>query len=225
MSSRRSRRSAIAEAERAELRDRDLVRLYWPVELRTAFDALFSIEDALAEVVATSTQPALGAVRLAWWREALERLDANPPPPEPRLQAAARELLPRGVTGAMLGGLEDGWAALLDEELDVERIAVRGERLFAMAGRLLGGSDHLLDVAGRLYAYENVRRRGLARMHWPMEEVNQLERHRFPRRIRPLTALARLAARDAKRGLAIEPEATPGRAAALLFNRLFGKVV
>jgi phytoene synthase len=207
------------------MRDRDLVRLYWPVELRPAFDALFDSDDALAEVVTSSTQPALGAIKLAWWREALQRLDSSPPPPEPRLQAVAAELLPRGVTGAMLAGLEDGWAALLDEELDEERAAVRGERLFAMAGRLLDGSDRLLDVAGRLYANETVRRRGLARMHSPKEEMHQLARHRFPRQLRPLTALSRLAARDAKRGPSIEPEATPGRAAALLSHRLFGNII
>ncbi len=207
------------------MRDRDLVRLYWPAELRPAFDALFGIDDALAEVVTTSTQPALGAIRLAWWREALERLDVNPPPPEPRMQAVAAELLPRGVTGAMLAGLEDGWTALLDEELDVDRIAVRGERLFAMAATILGASDRLLDVAGRLYARETARRRGLAKIHCPKEEVHQLAGHRFPRRVRPLTAVARLAARDAKRGAAIESEATPGRAAALLSHRLCGRVI
>jgi phytoene synthase len=167
----------------------------------------------------------LGAIRLAWWREALERLDANPPPPEPRLQAVATELLPRRATGAMLAGLEDGWAALLDEELDAERIAVRGEKLFAMGGRFLGATDPLLGIAGRLFAFEDVRRRGLAMMHRPTEELRQLARHSFPRRLRPLTALARLAARDARRGPEIEPEATPGRAAALLSHRLFGIVV
>lgn len=124
----------------------------------------------------------------------------------------------------MLADLEDGWAALLDEEPDIERIAVRGERLFAIAGQLLGGSDRLLGVAGRLYACESVRRRGLVRTHWPMEEMHQLYRHRFPRRLRPLTGLARLAARDAKQGQNLEPEATPGRAAALLSHRLFGRI-
>src|SRR5688572_12389374 len=131
------------------MRDRDLVRLYWPVELRPAFDALFGIDDALAEVVASSTQPALGAIRLAWWREALARLDASPPPPEPRLQAAASELLARGATGAMLAELEDGWAALLDEEAGVERVGGRGAKLFALSARLLGLADPKLDPAGR----------------------------------------------------------------------------
>jgi phytoene synthase len=57
-----------------------------------------------------------------------------------------------------------------------------------------------------------------------MEEMHQLHRYRFPRSLRPLTALARLAARDAKLSPIVEPEATPGRAAALLSHRLFGIV-
>ena len=206
------------------MRDRDLVRLYWPVEYRPAFDALLAIDDALAEVVVTSTQPALGAIRLAWWREALERLDGNPAPPEPRLQAVAAELLPRGISGAMLARLEDGWATLLDEEPDQERVAERGTRLFAMAAQLLGGPDMLIDTAGRLYAYETATRRGLGDMRWSSEEMHRLAGHRFPRRLRPLTALAKLAARDARQGRVIEPEATPGRAAALLWHRLFGTI-
>lgn len=204
--------------------DRDLVRLYWPVELRPAFDALFAIDDAMAEVVASSSEPALGAIRLAWWREALERLDSDPPPPEPRLRAVAAELLPRGVSGAELAALEDGWATLLEEEPDVERVAERGAKLFVAAAGLLGGSDPLLAAAGRLWAYEDVARRRLLRMRRPMDEMHQIGRHRFPRLLRPLTALAALAARDAKRGANLEPEATPGRAAVLLAHRLTGRL-
>lgn len=206
------------------LADPDLVRLHWPVELRPAFDALFGIDDALAEVVTSSTQPALGAIRLAWWREALERLDSAPPPPESRLQVAAAQLLPRGVTGTILAELEDGWATLLDEEPDIERIGERGARLFAIGAKLLGGTDDRLDAAGRLFAYEQVARKRLMRVHYPMEEMHMLARHRFPRRLRPLTALARLAARDFKQSPKLEPEATPGRATALLSHRLFGMV-
>ena len=206
------------------MRDRDLVRLYWPVELRPAFDALFGIDDAMSEVVTSSTQPALGAIRLSWWREALERLDAGSPPLEPRLQAVAAELLPRGVTGARLAGLEEGWATLLDEEPDNEQICERGARLFAIAAALLGAGDPRLDAAGRLFAYGAAARRDRASHFWPMEEMHMLARHRFPRPLRPLTALARLAARDIKQFPGVEPEATPGRAAALFSHRLFGMV-
>jgi phytoene synthase len=57
-----------------------------------------------------------------------------------------------------------------------------------------------------------------------MEEMRVLSRHRFARRLRPLTALARLAARDVRNETSVEPEATPGRAAALLSHRLFGTI-
>jgi phytoene synthase len=205
--------------------DRDLVRLYWPVELRPAFDALFGIDDALAEVVTSSTQPALGAIRLAWWREALERLDTKTPPPEPRLQAVALELLPKGISGKDLAALEDGWATLLDERPDSERIGRHGATLFRIAGTLLGGSDDRLEAAGRLFALGQLVRKGLITRVSNAELMQRLAGHRFSKALRPLTALARLAARDARHASSIEPEATPGRAAALLSHRLFGTVV
>jgi phytoene synthase len=177
----------------------------------------------MADVVARSTEPTLGAIKLAWWRERLQELDQGIVPAEPRLQAAAAELLPREISGAELAALEHGWATLLEEEPDVERLLDRGAKLFDLAARLLGKSDPLLDVAGRLYAYEAYRHCGLAPLHWPMEEMRQLHAHRFPRRLRPLTGLAALAARDAKRPLPFEPEETPSRALTLIVHWLTGR--
>jgi phytoene synthase len=201
------------------LTDRDLVRLYWPVELRPAFDALFAIDDALGEVVASSTQPALGAIRLAWWRDALERLDSGAPPPEPRLQTAAAELLTRGVSGASLARIAGGWAALFDEVREAEAIGARGEALFAAGARLLGSNDAQVTEAGRYFALADVARRGLAP---PLPLA--IRRLRFARPLRPLTEFARLAVRDLRHGEPFEPEATPARAMALLAHRWTGRV-
>jgi phytoene synthase len=199
------------------LRDRDLVRLYWPVELRPAFDALFDIDEAMGDVVAKATEPALAAIKLAGWRERLEELDEGKSPAEPRLRAAAEQLLARGMPGKALAEIEDGWAALLEAEPDVHRVESRGARLFALGSRLLGAADPHLEAAGRLYGRESARRRGL------ITSVQQHVQHRFPRALRPLTALAALAARDAwRRGC--EPEATPGRAWTLVRHRLTGRV-
>ncbi|WP_309611241.1 hypothetical protein [Sphingomonas sp.] len=202
------------------MRDRDLVRVYWPIELRPAFDALFGIDDVMGVVVVNASQPALRAIKLAWWRAALERLDQAPPPGEPRLQAVAAELLNRGISGADVAGIEDGWAALLDEEIDWERMATRGERLFALAGRLLGADDAGLADAGRAFALGDAARRGTAVPTDAMAVARErLQSVRFPRTVRPLTALTRLALRNPR-----EPEATPARAFALLRHRLTGRL-
>lgn len=171
----------------------------------------------MADVVAQSTQPALAAIKLAWWRERLEELDEGKVPAEPRLQAAAEELLARGVSGAELAKIEDGWAALLDEQPDETRIAARGARLFAVGAALLGteASDDV-DRAGRLFASIDVVRRGLSDAVPTLPDLGQVV---IARPLRPLTALSALASRGP-----LEPEATPGRAWALLRHRLTGRI-
>ncbi|MDQ3080352.1 MAG: squalene/phytoene synthase family protein [Pseudomonadota bacterium] len=201
------------------MRDRDLVRLYWPVELRAAFDALFALDDALGEVVATSSQPALGAIRLAWWRDALERLDTSPPPAEPRLQACAADILSRGVSGSDLANISEGWAALFEEVRDPEAIGARGVALFAVGAKLLGAEHGELGQAGAWFALADVARRGLAP---PM--LVQIRPLLFPPALRPLTGLARLAVRDLRHGEPFEPEGTPFRAGALLAHRWTGRI-
>jgi len=201
------------------MRDRDLVRLYWPVELRAAFDTLFALDDALGEVVASSSQPALGAIRLAWWRDALGRLDSSPAPPEPRLQAVAKELLPRGVSGSDLARVSEGWAALLEEFRYPDAIGERGVALFAVGAKLLGVDHPKLGQAGRWFALADAARRGCA----PLLPV-EIRLLRFPRALSPLTGLARLAVRDLRHGQPFEPEAMPARAAALLAHRWSGRI-
>jgi phytoene synthase len=208
------------------MRDRDLVRLHWPVALRPAFDALFEIDDALGEVVASATQPALGAIKLAWWREQLQGLDGSSPPAEPRLQAAYRELLPLGVSGAELAELENGWLKLVEREdpgSSVLAAEQRGPRLFLLGARLLApaNADDLTD-AGREFAAADLARRGFFEIA-PRPLLPGRDRCR--RELRPLTALWALARRDHRRGgPPFEPEATPGRSWTLLRHRLTGAV-
>ncbi len=204
----------------SQARDRDLVRLHWPVALRPAFDALFDIDDAMAAVVERATEPALAAIKLAWWREQLESLDTDAPPAEPRLQAAAAELLPRGIRGDDLAKLEAGWATLLDESPKARLVEQRGETLFGLAARLLNASHDELLAAGRLFGLMDVTRRGL---HDFRTVVASQPAARFPPKLRPLTGFASLARRDHLRGTG-EPEATPGRSWTLIRHRLTGGI-
>lgn len=220
MSSPPQNRSAIAEEPLGA--DRELALIHVPAEAREALRALFAVDAAMADVVARSTDPALGRIKLAWWRERLEELDRGAPPAEPRLQDAARYLLARGIKGIELAELETGWATLLDPQIDRTLVAARGSILFEIARRVLGGDDARLADAGALYALASVGRRGLpelleaARCH-----LDRLRGHRFARRLRPLTMLARAASRNLLRS---EPEGGRARALAMLAHRWSGRV-
>jgi phytoene synthase len=179
----------------------------------------------MAEVVARSTQPALGAIKLAWWRERLEELDEGKVPAEPRLRAAAYELLPRGVSGADLADLEEGWAGLLCyEPPDMALLTEHGTRLFALGARLLGVQfdDATIGVAGRLFAGVDASRRGFIDL---ARGSSGRAGSKIPGRARALTMFAAVAARDLRRGgPPFEAEATLARAWTLLRHRVTGRM-
>ena len=182
------------------------------------------LDAAMGDVVARATEPALGAIKLAWWRERLEQLDSGPPPKEPRLEAVYAELLPRGVSGGELARLEAGWATLLDREPDAALVAGRGALLFDIGARLLATEADLAQ-AGALYALAAVARRGVPAMFAPARELlAEVSAQRFPRSVRALTMLTRAAARDVVRPKPLEPEGDRARVAAMLAHRWSGRI-
>jgi phytoene synthase len=166
---------------------------------------LWNLDLAFADVVATSSDSRLGAIRLAWWRERLEELDADTDPPaEPRLQAVASELESRGVSGKELSQLENAWLPLLEpfpwNAEQANGLKLRGEIMFGIGARLLGeareeaakagafwslvdGADHVSDPPSR----QMLRNAAAA-------ELGELEP--MPRRLRVLTVLSALNAAD-----------------------------
>ena len=74
--------------------------------------------------------------------------------PSPCCRAWRATRLPRGVTGAALAGMIDGWEELLEPELPgddalVRHAAGRGSRLFEMAGKVIGASETDPVAVGR----------------------------------------------------------------------------
>src|SRR5215208_2478523 len=127
-----------------------------PSSIRPAFATLWNLDLAFADVIATTSEPTLGAIRLAWWRERLEELDAGAVPAEPRLSAIARQLIGRGVSGTELSQLEDAWLPLLEPfpwgDRAAEGLERRGRVLFAIGARLLGGDHEDAEPAGALWS-------------------------------------------------------------------------
>ncbi len=180
----------------------------------------------MGDVVARSNELALAAIKLAWWRERLEELDQGKVPAEPRLRAAATELLPRGITGKDLADLEESWTLLLqadDQPTFMRGVASRGPRFFALAARLLNlAMDDRLESAAQSFAAADLGRRGIVDL---VALKLQRSNIRVPRQARPLTALEVLARRDMRRGgPPFESEASPGRAWTLLRHRLTGRL-
>jgi phytoene synthase len=193
---------------------------HFPARVQPTVAALWALDEAMGAAIAGASQPALAGIKLAWWREALCQLDVDPAPPEPRLRAVARELLPLGVTGAEVAEIEEGWAALLQEAVEPSAVVLRGERLFAILAKLLGVEDTFLREAGALFALSDAMRRGRGDFAAERSDlIASLAGRRASHRARPVTLAARLAARDLT-----EPEGTPGRALALIAHRLTGVI-
>lgn len=207
--------------------DRKVALQQLPRHLRAAFSALWNLDLAFADVVSTSSDPHLGAIRLAWWRERLEEIDQqDQTPAEPRLREAARELPKRGASGEELSKLEDAWSPLLEPfpwgEEQANGLRLRGSVLFGLGARLLGGDPVNAEAAGAFWSLAD----GAAHCSDPQSRQYLLKeaRHalaaipgRMPRHIRPLTVLIALAAAECIRG-----SAGWGRLSAALRHRLFG---
>ncbi len=199
--------SAQAPEEALKSADREmwLATLHAPEPVRPALVALFALDRVLAEVPASVSEPLVGAIRLAWWREALARLDSAPAPAEPHLAAAAALLLPAGISGVALAGLTERWEARLAEDVGEAELrtaeAEGAARLFTLAGHVLGGAPELPPELAA----------ALGRC-WAVGEA--LPAGRVPPPLRPLLGLAVMGvrdARDAAAGRARAPRGTAGR--------------
>ena len=204
--------------------DRQLALAYVPAAARPGIEALWRLDLGFASILATGTQPLISQMRLAWWREALERLDSAPPPAEPVLQALAAHVLP-AVSGAELAAMEEGWLVLLsDDALSEQDLAHYAERrgglLFTYGARLLGDDAFPVRRAGELWALADLARHsredGIAS---PPAESQP----KWPKRLRPLGMLAMLARRDLERlGREKEKQGSPARILRMMKHRLTG---
>ena len=211
--------------------DRRLALAYVPAARQLAVAALWRLDAALGAVLATGREPMIGRIRLAWWRESLERLDEAPPPPEPVLEGVARQLLPAGLSGAELASMEQGWSRLLEPgPLSADDIAGyaadRGGRLFLCSARLLGGEGEGVAAAGEAWALVDLARRSTdsgERAAAIEAAAARVLPELWPVRLRPLGMLASLARRDMqRRGQGWERPGAPARMLRMLRHRLTG---
>lgn len=220
-----------AEARAAERR---LILSYAPKEARGGVNALFDLDATLADVLRHAREPMIAQMRLTWWHDALTKLDSAAPPAQPVLVALASDVVGRGVSGAELATLVEGWEALLDGEPGDAGVRAtfadaRGGRLFGLAARVLRAEAPVED-GGRGWALADLSRSlsdEAAASAAAGEAQASLTRARaapWPRRARVLGAMVQQASMDlaAPRDLPL-PAATPRRVARLAWHRLTGR--
>lgn len=122
---------------------------------------LFALDRQLGGIVRTTEQPIVGQMRLTWWYEALEQLDAGSAPAQPLLRELAGTIGEGPISGRALAMMTEGWEILLDPDRDdavsLARFAhLRGATLFRAAASLLGQDDPAIEPAGALWAYADL---------------------------------------------------------------------
>ncbi|WP_227339608.1 hypothetical protein [Sphingopyxis sp. P8] len=120
-----------------------------PRERRAAMAALWALAERLTKLLADATEPLIGQIKLAWWRDMTGLLAADPaalPKGEPLLA----ELQATWGGQGDLAPLVDAAEALLlaeDEATRAEAARAFGEALFALSGGAGGARWGLLWAA------------------------------------------------------------------------------
>jgi phytoene synthase len=209
--------------------ERALALSYAPEGARAGLKALLALDDALGKVLRTTSEPALGRIRLAWWRERLEALDAGPPAAEPVLRGLFDHVLPAGVSGAALAGMVEGWELLFDaegEDVLGDFGRWRGGRLFEAGAVVLGTRGDLVSEAGQGWALADLARNlsggedADAARAQAVPLLDAALATRWSREGRALGALAHLARLDLR---GVSQPGSPRRVGRMLWHRLTGR--
>lgn len=135
--------------------DRFLTTLFAPRQRREALLALYAFNFEIARTREAVSEAMLGEIRLQWWREALEEIDAERPRRHEVVEALALALADTSVSAATLQPLVDARARDLDDTpftsipaLEAYASETAGG-LVEVALRLLGAQDPAHLAAGR----------------------------------------------------------------------------
>jgi phytoene synthase len=168
-----------------------LALAYAPGWTRPAWAGLLLLDRRLGRAALGASEPLLGQVRLAWWRDRFAEPVGAWPKGEPLLALLAAWDRER----ESLGHLVDGWEAMVgDEGQDgafAECAQARAQAMIALS-RLLGCSGEPVEAAARSWAETDLARQLGLSEHGGATPLQV----RLPRPMRPLTLLHDLACRD-----------------------------
>ena len=145
--------------------DRYHAALFAPAEKRAQLFALYAFHHEIARVAETVRDPMMHAIRLQWWREAVEGAREGKPRPHHTVTALAdlfaKVDLPQDLFDAMIDAREDDMADVtFPDLLMLEKYCdATGGNLMRLASRVLGEAhDDLAHLAGVTHALAGILR-------------------------------------------------------------------
>lgn len=132
----------------SEVREHDLERyyvsLFMPANTRPGIWAVLAFNQEVAKTHSVVSEPMLGEIRLQWWREALDSIEAGAPREHPVVQALA-SIEQFGAIRPMLERVIDGWAKVLEaDQTDLSDLVNHAEET---GGVLVQALTLILDPA------------------------------------------------------------------------------
>jgi len=157
---------AIRRIARAADPDRAIATLFAPAETRDDLFVLYAFNAELARIADQVSEPALGAIRLQWWREAIERAAGGETTGHLVADAFGEVLARRSLSRNRIAGLIDartfdvGETVMPDTRtLDAYLFDTTGG-LFALAAEIVGAKgekrDLVAEIGGRAYGLVRV---------------------------------------------------------------------
>ena len=104
--------------------DRYLAALFAPQPARHALMALLAFNQEIARIRESVSEPALGDIRLQFWRDAVGQVFAGAPPAHPVALALAEAVVAHGLTRALVDRLIEAREADLDSAAPATLIAL-----------------------------------------------------------------------------------------------------
>lgn len=148
--------------------DRAIAALFAPASARDDLLALYALNSELARIAEQVSEPSLGAIRLQWWRDALERAETGEATGHPVADAFGAVLARRNLSRERIAGLIDARSFDIGETvmpdtrtLDAYLFDTTGG-LFALAAEIAGAEGEnqglIAQAAGQAYGLVRVMR-------------------------------------------------------------------
>ena len=186
--------------------EQDLALAYARARDRPAIEAVLRLDKNLGRAVAQASEPIVGQLKLAWWRDALSASPEARPQGNPLLETLSANF---GSDTRCLVALVDGWESLL-----VSDPLSAGSIELLLAGREVAWRL----IASRLAPGENMTHVAAAARRWALADLlaglgdeheraialslaaSEVRPPRLSRQLRPLAVLAALASGAIARG-------------------------